>query len=698
MNSPVYKGLQKIVLATSTLITIVAPYLVVATTLCICLATAAQAATIRSATVEIDPSNDTVRFSFNTFGVAEFKRAYIDADQNIETGHCGGYEFLIENGEIYDFAGENESCDWMAETWEELCQTFADGDREDRTYWTINAQNLNNISVGASVNFEVEGLDRVRTSLKTTVQIGDVPSLEPRRCEPAPAPPDSEITKAAVRVDSSSHSIEIDFESEGEYENKLVLIDTDNNPQTGHRSHLARNEDEQGYDLLIDNGYVRVFAGNHGSDKFEWQVISTADQNVGTQSSADNLYWTINTCEIEKFLPPIEDAGAVMFVLQVEHDNLATDGNAFETSVQSFDSGQTITCPGVSDASRLLADDTAANLYRRLGRSNNNQFFSPQNSDSDTLALNDFGLLSQSDNFSDSSSLPASVSGGGAFCFLLPILGLLCAFRCKRTGNKRHFLRNCFKLIVLLTVSTGIANAQGVDDGSEEFVIQFTEPLPGKFWIDVGGASNATERKMMEALLSSALVKLNDSIWNGLDQGLPIRVKRCDGQSNAYYDAREQEIVLCWELYDAATQVYARFINQESPQDFARGFLIFVLYHELAHALVDLRELPDVGNQESNADALATVFSVEQGYAPFAFIAGLLFRATGETTFGAIHPGGTNRSGNIICWVTGGDLQSNDLTAYGPYKEIFNSLGRDCVSEYQANRQLILDVFPDFID
>ena len=695
MNPHVYIHLQGIMQAAVRNSKIVASQVSAIAGLSLILAYPTQAATINSVSAKIEPANNTVQFSFNSFGAVEFKRAYIDADQSLDTGFCGGYEFLIENGEIYDYTGQDGACDW---SWAELCQTFTIGDREDRTLWNINVANLNNISVGAPINFELEynenGRPSQRTSLETTLQLGEVSRLEPRVCEPATAPPDNEITKAAVRVDSSSHTVEIDFESTGFYESKLVLIDTDNNPQTGHWSFLS--EEDQGYDLLIDNGFVRVFAGNNGSDDFKWEQISTADQNVGQSNTVDNIFWSVNTCEVERFLPPLAASGAVMFVLQIEHDNLSTSHTTFETSFRSIDLGPGSNCPGASNSTRKLADETAQNLYRTLGSEQSNVYFFPD----DTIATgpNDFGFDDGSSAVAVTGAAPSG-SGGGVFIFLLPILGFLCALRCKGNGAIPHTFRKVIVLIALGIMPVGISHAQELTNPGEQFLIQYTEPLSGKFWIDVGGASSAGERELMEALLSSALVKVNNSIWNNLDNGLPIRVQRCDGQSNAYYNAEQQEIVLCWELYESAKQAYAALnIAGDTPEDFARGFLIFVLYHELAHALADLRELPNVGNSESNADGLATVFSVEQGYSPFAFIAGLLFLATGETTFGTIHPGGASRAGDIICWVTGGDQQVSDLPAYEPYKERFDSIGRDCVAEYQANRQLIVDVFPDFVD
>jgi len=176
--------------------------------------TIAVAANINSVSAVYDRNTNTVQFTFNSFGVYEFKRVYINVDQNEVTGFCGGFDFLIENGELYGYDGTDASCDWR---WLELCPTFAIGDLEDRTIWSINAENIGNLLVGAEVVFELEELGGKLTRQNTIVEAGEVSALSGQECRGSANVSEIAIVAATARIDLSSQLIEIGFESTGNY-------------------------------------------------------------------------------------------------------------------------------------------------------------------------------------------------------------------------------------------------------------------------------------------------------------------------------------------------------------------------------------------------------------------------------------------------------------------------------------------------
>lgn len=88
--------------------------------------------------------------------------------------------------------------------------------------------------------------------------------------------------------------------------------------------------------------------------------------------------------------------------------------------------------------------------------------------------------------------------------------------------------------------------------------------------------------------------------------------------------------------------------------DAAVSAVNFVLYHEIAHALVDIRDIPITGNFESVADSLAAVFSGKSGRAVGTVI-GAIFLSSEEVSYGDEHLGGADRAGDIICWAVGSD-------------------------------------------
>ena len=715
----------------STLLTRACRYLLLAGSLM--LAQPGLAAVINSVTVLLSPDTNTLLIRFNSFGEHDFKRAYINGDNNDSTGYCGGYELLIENGELYQHTGRDGSCDW---SWVEVCAAFAVGDKEDRTVWSINAANLGAIGIGNSILFEIQESNGTRTRQEAIIQDDEVSEYPVLECAAPTVDNTLRISRAGARVDLAAHAVEVDFHSHGYYQTKAVLIDADNDPTTGHLNHLS--SDVMGFDLLIEDGYVMVYTGSDGSDDFSWLQLNTTDQSVGSDLQSERTFWSFDTCQYESYPPGLKSGGGVLFYVHDQHLNY----RKFEGTLEVFTSTRPASfCGSATSESTgtpvLLADIVAARLVDALGREDSErQFF---------LDGSLTSMADQTDGPSVNSLTPNAVSsiespvqenssGGGVIGFLLPLLAILRLWRARnevqnREGKKatkyvaanQAFFARLRKIVatetVLALMATALlipttliattfiattfistaANAVEPVSRSEDYIIQFTVPQAGKFWIDVQGALTIKDQQLMQALLSSSLVRINETIWNNRPVGIPIRVKRC-GASDAYYDAGENEILLCWELYEDVTRAYASLdLDIENAEDFARGFLIFVLYHEIAHAIADFRETPNIGNSESNADGIATVLAVEQGYSPFVFVSGLLFRATGASTFGGIHPSGLTRAGDLICWASGGDPRAREMPAYTAYLQTFDSLGRDCATEYRANKQLIIDVFPDFI-
>ncbi|MFT6875972.1 MAG: hypothetical protein ACI9XK_002583 [Granulosicoccus sp.] len=76
---------------------------------------------------------------------------------------------------------------------------------------------------------------------------------------------------------------------------------------------------------------------------------------------------------------------------------------------------------------------------------------------------------------------------------------------------------------------------------------------------------------------------------------------------------------------------------------------MFFLYHEIAHALVDILNISVLGNNESAADGIATVIAAETGRAFAAIISGSYLSST-PTSYGDEHNNGQGRFGDMSCW------------------------------------------------
>lgn len=133
------------------------------------------------------------------------------------------------------------------------------------------------------------------------------------------------------------------------------------------------------------------------------------------------------------------------------------------------------------------------------------------------------------------------------------------------------------------------------------------------------------------------------------------------GIENAYYSFEEEVVVLCWELLDriAATLAQGGLEGAELEQAIGSAWL-FVLFHELGHALVDLYELPVTGREEDAVDDLATLVLIDAGASDAAVAAAVFWilsddQSYSDAKFADEHSLNPQRFYTILCTVYGSD-------------------------------------------
>jgi len=81
----------------------------------------------------------------------------------------------------------------------------------------------------------------------------------------------------------------------------------------------------------------------------------------------------------------------------------------------------------------------------------------------------------------------------------------------------------------------------------------------------------------------------------------------CD-EDEAYYDKSSKEIAICYQKLERFYYLFSRKLRGEKASEEAtRGATVSLFLHELAHALIDVWELPITGNEEDAADQFATL-------------------------------------------------------------------------------------------
>jgi hypothetical protein len=145
----------------------------------------------------------------------------------------------------------------------------------------------------------------------------------------------------------------------------------------------------------------------------------------------------------------------------------------------------------------------------------------------------------------------------------------------------------------------GMANEQG----------QATQPDRGNFSVEYSAVQNPefaqiNERFRQQRMLESIADDLNASV--AIPENVVITFKEC-GQPNAFWNPRDRQIVMCYELMAQMTEDFKAVAKtQEQLGEMVGGALTFAFIHELGHCLIDVLKLPSTGREEDAVDQLST--------------------------------------------------------------------------------------------
>jgi hypothetical protein len=174
---------------------------------------------------------------------------------------------------------------------------------------------------------------------------------------------------------------------------------------------------------------------------------------------------------------------------------------------------------------------------------------------------------------------------------------------------------------------------------------------------------------------------------------MTLAVGEC-GRPNAYYRKDRRAIVLCYEFLD---QLLTKFptdprLNGKTESEkmqLSMGAFAFVLVHELAHAMIDMFELPVLGREEDVADQIATHTLISSGLNDLALLGAVMFFDKGRSAFyiqshGELsdeHGLDKQRSLNIACWAFG--LDPSRFGALARYVGLSSERAPRCSNEYR---------------
>lgn len=142
----------------------------------------------------------------------------------------------------------------------------------------------------------------------------------------------------------------------------------------------------------------------------------------------------------------------------------------------------------------------------------------------------------------------------------------------------------------------------------------------GRFEVFYDRSPDKLHQALQEGLQRSGLFEMLAAELN--DSGLVmrtdifIRFQDC-GEANAFYDPDPQnrQIVMCYELITQMTEDFEK-LNKSSLEDALLNGIyasVFVFYHELGHALIDVLQLPVVGKEEDAVDQFSAIILLNSG-------------------------------------------------------------------------------------
>lgn len=112
-------------------------------------------------------------------------------------------------------------------------------------------------------------------------------------------------------------------------------------------------------------------------------------------------------------------------------------------------------------------------------------------------------------------------------------------------------------------------------------------------------------RDFQEAIKNTGILEAIAKDVNGylaLPEDLYITFDECH-RNNAFYDAHAKKVTICYEMVTYLYTLFkAKTQNPAQLREMVINSTLFIFYHEMGHALIDLMDLPVTGKEEDTVD------------------------------------------------------------------------------------------------
>jgi hypothetical protein len=140
---------------------------------------------------------------------------------------------------------------------------------------------------------------------------------------------------------------------------------------------------------------------------------------------------------------------------------------------------------------------------------------------------------------------------------------------------------------------------------------------------------------------------------------VPVVFGDC-GQVNAYYEPNNKRIVVCYELVEYLLNNVIKVFGGDADlaSDAYHQAMVFVFFHEVGHAYVDLSDMETTGLDEDVADQISTYLMWALNFDSVSALGGLVFFQLDNATPLNIwdeHTPDAKRLANLACWSYGAE-------------------------------------------
>jgi hypothetical protein len=251
-------------------------------------------------------------------------------------------------------------------------------------------------------------------------------------------------------------------------------------------------------------------------------------------------------------------------------------------------------------------------------------------------------------------------------------------------------------MLLLAAGACGDSDGGGGGGGTNPFGKPTTPSSSGDKIADKGDIRvrwEATEdediAELAQAIEDSGLIEeIADSLNMTLRFPNDLTITHLDcGEENAFYLPEKRGVFLCYEMLKRIlVTVYDERASVEDNTQRLVGAWMFVMFHELGHALIDQYKLPITGKEEDAVDDFSAVVLIEGGLSDLAVNAAVFWALADKGMYESLdfadeHSLNPQRFFNILCTVYGSDPTEYDQLV--DPELLPASRAKGCPAEYQ---------------